>query len=131
MILQSTRSYVVRLGNWKLALCPGSGCPGQLGNRPTQEQAWKKALADFGSQPQREDLKKAPFVQLFDMENDPRENTNLAAKKPDLVNEMIALLERNIANGRSTEGPQLKDDVPQVNILFGVPKFVRMKETSR
>jgi arylsulfatase A len=131
MILQSTRSFVVRMGHWKLALCPGSGCPGQLGNRPTQEQAWKKALAEFGSQPQREDLKKFPFVQLFDMKNDPRENTNLAAEKPDLVDKMIDLLQQDIAKGRSTQGPNLKNDVPEVKILFGVPRFVRLKETSR
>ncbi|MCH7989546.1 MAG: hypothetical protein IID46_10425, partial [Planctomycetes bacterium] len=89
-----------------------------------------KALADFGSNPQREDLKKAPFVQLFDMKNDPRENTNLAAEKPDLVKKMIALLEQTIANGRSTDGPKLKNDVPQINTLFGVPRFVRLRETS-
>ena len=65
------------------------------------------------------------------MKNDPRETTNLAAKKPDLVKEMITLLEQDITNGRSTKGPKLKNDVPRVNILFGVPKFVRLKKSSR
>ena len=39
MILQSTRAMVVRSANWKLLLCPGSGCNGTFGNTPAGEQA--------------------------------------------------------------------------------------------
>ena len=53
LVMQSTRSFVIRENNWKLALCPGSGCVGHLGNRPTQEEAWKKALAGFGRSPKK------------------------------------------------------------------------------
>lgn len=125
MIMKSTRSFVVREGAWKLLLCPHSGCDGRFGNKPTEQEGWKKALAAFGRLPNADDLKRAPFVQLFDLENDPTESVNLASKHPGKVRELIALLERQIAAGRSTPGPRLKNDVERVNYLGGVPQSAR------
>jgi arylsulfatase A len=125
MILQSTRAFVIRDGDWKLALCPGSGCPGHLGNRPTQAEAWKEAIAKFGRKlKNRDELMQAPFVQLFDLSHDPGETTNLAAKHPERVTEMIKLLEVQIADGRSTPGPRLKNDRDGINYFSGVPKHI-------
>jgi len=125
MILQSTRAFVVREGNWKLALCPGSGCVGRFGNRPAQEEAWKRAIVEFGRKPRdHNELKQAPFVQLFDLSRDPGESTNLAAKHPQRVAKMIGLLETQIAEGRSTPGPRLPNDRDTINYFSGVPKSV-------
>jgi arylsulfatase A len=66
----------------------------------------------------------APFLQLFDLGRDPGETTNLAAKHPERVTEMIKLLETQIANGRSTPGPRLKNDRDGINYFSGVPKLI-------
>ena len=65
-----------------------------------------------------------PFVQLFDMRNDPGEDNNLASRHRDKVRELTALLDQQIANGRSTPGPRLKNDNSKINPFAGVPKFV-------
>ena len=118
LVLRSTQAFAVRSGAWKLALCPGSGSAGRWGNSPSSRQAWKQAVKTFGRIPrttaQRES---APFVQLFDLKNDPGESVNLAAKRPQKVREMIRLLRKQIAEGRSTPGPRLSNDVPRVNIV--------------
>ena len=63
------------------------------------------------------DLLKAPFVQLFNVGNDPHEDRNLAAKHPDRVAAMVALLKKQIEQGRSTPGPKLKND-KNVRIIY-------------
>jgi len=125
MIMRSTRSFAVRQGPWKLLLCPHSGCDGRFGNRPTEQEGWKKALATFGRLPNSDDLRRAPFVQLFDLQKDPTESVNLASQNPGKVQELIGLLERQIAAGRSTPGPKLKNDVDRVNYLGSIPQSVR------
>ena len=124
MIQSSVRSWAVRQGRWKLCLCPGSGCPGTYGNIPTQEEAYRKALTAFGRQPNREDLLRAPFVQLFDLAADPGESKNLAAEYPERVRSMIELFDQQMTAGRSTPGPRQSNDGGGVNYLAGVPKFV-------
>ena len=125
LVMRSTSAFVVRENNWKLALCPGSGCVGRYGNVPAQADAWRAALAQFGRSPRNADeLKNAPFVQLFDLAADAGEASNLAAERPDTVRRLIALLDRQIANGRSTAGPPLNNDKQHVNYFSGVPRFV-------
>jgi len=50
-------------------------------------------------------------VQLYNLDDDIGETKNLAADKPELVAGMKALMERLIANGRSTPGASQKNDV--------------------
>jgi arylsulfatase A len=78
-------SFAIRQGRWKLLLCPDSG--GWSAPRP-------------GS-PEADGL---PPVQLYDLETDPSEQRNLYAQHPGRVREMIAVLERQVKEGRSTPG---------------------------
>ena len=50
-------------------------------------------------------------MQLYDLSEDPRETTNLAAKLPERVEAMRAKLEELIRRGRSTPGSVQKNDV--------------------
>lgn len=84
--------FAVREGRWKLVLCPGSG-------------GWTRSDA----QAAREGL---PLVQLYDLQADPGETHNLHAERPDRVRELVALLRRLVADGRSTPGPRQENDVP-------------------
>ena len=124
LILESANNFAIREGRWKLALCPGSGCAGRYGNRPTRDDAWKTALETFGRKPTREEVKQAPFVQLFDLTSDPEEALNLASQHPERVASMLQLLERDIERGRSTPGSKLKND-RKVDYLPGISKYVR------
>ena len=129
MLLQATRATAVRAGDWKLALCPGSGCDGSWGNTPKREEAWKKAVDTFGRKVgKREELEQAPFVQLFDLSKDPGEATNLAAKHPEKVAELLQLFRKQIADGRSTPGPRLANDGGDPKLFPGVPAFVWAKK---
>lgn len=78
-------SFAVREGNWKLSLCAGSG--GWSAPRP-------------GS-PAEKDL---PADQLYDLASDRGERNNVAAANPDTVKRLAALLDKYIADGRSTPG---------------------------
>ncbi|SKB03098.1 Arylsulfatase A [Prosthecobacter debontii] len=84
--------FAVRQGRWKLDLCPGSGGWGH----PTDKAAAKKA---------------APSVQLYDIESDPGEETNLVSQYPEKVTQLTRLLETYITQGRSTPGSPQANDV--------------------
>jgi arylsulfatase A-like enzyme len=76
----------VRLGQWKYIPARGSGGWGKGGDQ---------------SQP----------IQIYDLANDIGETKNLAAKQPERVAQMQALIEKLIVQGRSTPGPEQKNDV--------------------
>ena len=77
-------SFAIRDGSWKLCLCPGSG--GWSNPRPDMKDA---------------DL---PPNQLFDLSTDIGEKNNLQDKHPETVARLTKLLEKQIADGRSTPG---------------------------
>ena len=120
LIMESVVHFVVRDGDWKLCLCPGSGTPPTadvfVGNDPPPEVAWQAAMEKFTNKPTEMDLLKAPFVQLFDVSKDPHEDHNLAAEYPERVEKMIGLLKQQIEDGRSTPGQALTND-NQVRIV--------------
>jgi arylsulfatase A-like enzyme len=85
-------SFGVREGKWKLCLSRGSG--GWSAPRPGKDDAG------------------LPENQLFDLDSDLAETTNLHEKHPDQVQKMTRLLEEWVKAGRSTPGPEQKNTVP-------------------
>ena len=116
LVMQSPLAFAVRYKQWKLALTPGSGSRGLWGTLPVPERAWGDALASFGSAPAESDLRKAPFVQLFDLDSDVHETRNLAADRPDIARLLNSSLDELIRRGRSTPGPALRNDVKFVDL---------------
>ncbi len=84
-------SFAIRKENWKLIFCPDSG-------------GWSDP------KPNSEGVGQLPEFQLYDLEKDPGERTNLLASYPDKVEELRALMVSYIENGRSTEGPTQKNN---------------------
>lgn len=84
--------FSIRQGRWKLELCPGSGG----WSVPRDLQAVRQKL---------------PPVQLYDLAADLGEQRNLQAEQPATVTRLTSLLERYVAQGRSTPGPAQKNDV--------------------
>ena len=79
-------SFAIRKGDWKLILCPGSG-------------GWSDPKPNS---PGNEDLYP---VQLYNLKKDVGETENLAESNPEVLEELTALLEKYILEGRSTPGP--------------------------
>jgi arylsulfatase A-like enzyme len=83
--------FAYRQGPWKLLLAKASGG----WTSPTEAEA----PAD------------APIAQLYNMEDDPGETTNLYASHPEVAERLLKQLQSDIARGRSTDGtPQQNDE---------------------
>jgi arylsulfatase A-like enzyme len=103
--IKSTRAGVIhhsisghfgyRQGKWKLLLARGSG-------------GW--------TSPQEDDttLDNLPIAQLYDMENDTAETTNLYLDRPEIAEKLLQLLENDIKNGRSTTGEFSQNDIDNI-----------------
>ncbi len=89
-------SFAIRQGRWKLELCPDSG--GWSAPKPGSKEA-----------------KGLPSVQLYDLHQDVGERTNVGSAHPEVVAQLTRLLEKYVAEGRSTAGKSQANDVP-VNI---------------
>jgi arylsulfatase A-like enzyme len=85
--------FAIRDGRWKLELCPGSGGWG----KPGDADARKRGL---------------PSVQLYDLIADIGETKNVEAEHKEVVQRLTAMLEKAVAEGRSTPGPKQSNDVP-------------------
>lgn len=86
-------SFGIRQGKWKLELCPDSG-------------GWSFP------RPGKDKTDGLPRFQLFDLEKDPAEKTNVIADNPGVVSRLGHLLSDYIVKGRSTPGaPQANDPV--------------------
>ena len=82
--------FALRQDEWKLILWPGSG-------------GWSPPMTAGG-------LDELPRYQLYNLEKDPGEKTNLVAEYPDRVEAMKTLLASYVTSGRSTPGkPQSND----------------------
>jgi arylsulfatase A-like enzyme len=105
-------SFAIRDGQWKLLLCPGSG-------------GWSFP------KPGADDTSGQPEFQLYDLATDPGEKTNLVEQHPDRVAKMKAKMEEAIARGRTTPGPELKNDVEIVMIKPVPPAKAKGKRKAR
>jgi arylsulfatase A-like enzyme len=82
--------FAIRNGEWKLAMCAGSGGWSYPNNKTV--------------------LDTLPKVQLYNLKTDPEEVHNLEAQYPDKVVELQQLLTKYVKEGRSTPGvPQQND----------------------
>lgn len=89
--------FAYRIGKWKLLLARGSGG----WSAPNENKAKKSA---------------APVAQLYDMENDPAETTNLYTSQPVVVEQLLAQLKSDVERGRSTDGPAAANDVDNIKL---------------
>lgn len=118
LVFRSTHAFAFRSGQWKLLLCPGSGCAGRYGNTPPTGKAWKDAVRKFGRAPKTpREFEAAPFVQFYNLENDVGESKNRAGTFPKRVQTLVRELRRQVSAGRSTPGATLSNDVSQINIV--------------
>lgn len=86
-------SFSIRQSNWKLELCADSG-------------GWSAPRPDT---PAAKDL---PPLQLYDMTNDIGEKNNVQAEHPEIVARLTKLLEKYVADGRSTPGAPQANTTP-------------------
>jgi len=77
-------SFSIRKGQWKLELCPGSG-------------GW--SYPKPGEEPEG-----SPSFQLYDLDSDISEQTNVITDHSEIATELKALLKQYIEQGRSTAG---------------------------
>lgn len=88
--------FAYRSGKWKILLTKASG-------------GWTKEPMAVN----------AP-AQLYDMEADPSEQNNLYLTNPEVFERLVAQLESDVKRGRSTAGPDLKNDTEKINIRRGM-----------
>lgn len=85
-------SFAIRQGPWKLAFCSGSG-------------GWSEP------KPGSKEAQSLPSIQLYNMNDDVGERTNVSKAHPEVVERLTRIMERFIADGRSTPGTPQKNDV--------------------
>ena len=83
--------FAIRSGDWKLAVCPGSGGWSQPGDPAARKQG-------------------LPARQLYHMGRDPAEQHNVIADHPAVAAQLESELQTIVRNGRSTPGPVQKND---------------------
>jgi arylsulfatase A-like enzyme len=97
-------SFSIRQANWKLELCPDSGGwsdpkPGAGKGKGKGKKAAPAAASSL------------PPIQLYDLSTDIAEKTNVQAEHPEIVERLSKLLEKYVAEGRSTPGAPQKNTV--------------------
>lgn len=95
--------FAIREDNWKLLLAPGSG-------------GWSSPDDILATKENH------PWIQLYDLKSDIGETTNLKDENPDKVKSLVDLLEKFVADGRSTPGEKQANDAP-INIFKGALNF--------
>lgn len=84
------------------------------GHFSVRQGKWKLVLHEKGGtrrhNPKDKPLVNPADIQLFDMDKDPGETTNLQHLHPEIVKNMKELLSGYIKNGRSNDGPAVLND---------------------
>ncbi len=91
--------FAIRQGDWVLIATPTGD-----DNRLAGEPEWLKKQRGYTAHDQP--------GELYSLKEDLIEKNNLYAANPEKVKELRALLEKYVAEGRSTPGPAQKNDVP-------------------
>ncbi|WP_425619173.1 arylsulfatase [Anatilimnocola sp. NA78] len=91
--------FAIRKGDWVLIVATTGDDNGKLG-----EPDWLKNARGYAPHNQ--------MTELFDLREDLSERDNVAAEHPEVVTEMMELLRKYIAEGRSTPGEKQSNDVP-------------------
>jgi len=94
-------SFAICQGRWKLELCPDSG-------------GWSVP------KPGSKEAAGLPPIQLYDMARDVGERANEYQEHPEVVAQLTKLLEKYLADGRSTAGEPQHNDVT-VNLRKSKP----------
>ncbi len=84
--------FAIRQGQWKLALCSGSG-------------GWAEPKDATAT------LQKLPETQLYDLAADTGERSNQVLMQPEVAERLSKVLDMYIANGRTTPGVKQSNDV--------------------
>ena len=86
-------SFSIRQGNWKLELCGDSG-------------GWS------APKPGTREAAELPPIQLYDLNTDIGEKKNVQGAHPEIVQRLTTLLEKYVADGRSTAGAPQQNTTP-------------------
>jgi len=89
--------FSYRQGKWKLLLARGSGG----WTAPKEDKAKKSGAA---------------IAQLYDLQSDPGETTNLYEQQPEIAERLLAQLTSDVEGGRSTDGGKSTNDHPNINL---------------
>ena len=84
-------SFALRKDNWKMIFCPGSG-------------GWSDP------KPSAAEIAALPKFQLYNLNADPAEQTNLFGQHPEIEKNLAELMVQYIDNGRSTPGEKQSND---------------------
>lgn len=87
--------FAYRTPKWKLILARGSG-------------GW--------SSPNENKSKDQPEAQLYDMRSNRNESGNLYRSRPEVAAELLAKLQRDVSNGRTTPGVDSPNDIAHIEL---------------
>ncbi len=90
--------FAIRRGDWVLILAPTGDDNGKNG-----EPAWFQTARGYKAH--------SEAGELYNLAQDPTQKDNRYAAESGKVKELVALLDRYVADGRSTPGPKQKNDV--------------------
>ena len=95
--------FAYRMGDWKLLLAKGSGGWAT----PTDRLIGKDDSY--------------PEAQLYNLANDPSESDNLYLTHPEVAQRLLAQMEKEVKNGRSTAGPKAQNDIIDIKLWKNDP----------
>lgn len=81
-----------------------------------REDKWKLVLSKDSGGFVHKRVKGGSKGQLYDLEADPGETTNLFESHPEVVERLLAQLESYVSKGRSTEGPDVSNDIKSIKL---------------
>ncbi|MEM0967940.1 MAG: arylsulfatase [Verrucomicrobiota bacterium] len=75
-----------------------------------------RASGGWTSPKENQAPKDAPKAQLYDLDSDPSETTNLFLSQPEIADRLLSQLESDVTSGRSTSGAASSNDVAKIDL---------------